>query len=1016
MHGLPIRQLLQWAVDEHRQSRTVFGIPVEKFYRPQGQRRMRLFGQTTALPLGPAAGPHTQLAQNIAAAYLCGSRYIELKTVQILDSLEIAKPCINARDEGYNTEWSTELSLQDARDEYVKAWFLLHFLADLLQLSAEPDFIFNMSVGYNLAGIQNPKVDDFIEGLKNAAQLPIFAECQLAVAEMAVQLDCDACCRRISPQICSSITLSTMHGCPPAEIEAISRYLLAEKGLHLYVKMNPTLLGYSWVKQTLDQLGYGYLRLKEESFQHDIGYSDAVAMLRRLQDFAADLGLEFGVKLSNTLPAGIGQGELPGEEMYLSGRALYPLTTSLAHRLAAEFAGRLPISFSGGCDGLNAAPLLAAGITPLTMATTLLKPGGYGRLSQAAASLDNLPGNTPGQVMPDDLAAIADVARRDGRYQKEYRPADSRKLAKKLPLTDCFTAPCQSGCPIGQDIPDYIRLVGEKRYTDAYRLITAKNPLPMITGEICPHPCTSKCTRLDYDIPVCIRELKKLAAVEGGGVPAAPAAAQGNHGVPVAVIGAGPAGLSAAYFLAGAGFPVTVIDQAAEAGGTVSRVIPDFRVSPGAVAHDLDLVQSRGVRFRLGADPAFSLADLRREGFKFICLALGAGESVPLAIAGDGDKIMPAVPFLAAWKADPTSLDLGKNVVVVGGGNSAMDAARAAKRLPGVETVTVVYRRSRAQMPAHREEMGAALAEGIGILELCQPVSLSSGRLTCQEMFLGEPGKDGRPQAQPLAGHFRELAADTVILAVGERLAGEILRQNGIEFTANGAPVHDPETLETSQQNVFIAGDALTGPATIVEAIAGGKRVAAAICAREGVALRDDGHYLQALPNDEYPDMDAAIQRKKGVLRPGYMPDREEADRCLECSRLCNICAEVCPNRANIAVRTGSGGLRDTNQIVHLDALCNECGNCATFCPYDGAPYRDKLTLFANELDFAASSNSGFYLAAGTDRAEFTVRHDDRICRLTVEDDGRVTGVQPGDEGVAAVLSALWQQQRYLFY
>ena len=1008
MQGMPFHQLLDWVTTEYQTSRSIFGIPEEKFFRPQAENGGEIFGQKLAMPIGPAAGPHTQLAQNIAAAYLCGSRFFELKTVQVMDQLVIDKPCILAKDEGYNTEWSTELSIADAYGEYVKAWFLLHFLADFLQLSRERDFVFNMSVGYDLAGIKTAKIDGFIEGLKDAADSEIFQECRAVLSARcsAGQSADPAWIQTISPQICQSITLSTMHGCPPAEIEAICRYLLSEKKLHLYVKMNPTLLGFEWVRQTLQQIGYSDIQLKESSFSHDLGYADGCGMLHRLQDYAGEQGKHFGVKLSNTLPVAISHGELPGEEMYMSGRALYPLTINLALRLAREFQGHLAISFSGGGDYFNLLKIFKTGIRPLTMATTLLKPGGYLRLRQIAGELSGHLAEGPAAGI--DISRLEELAA-DSLQNDHYRkqsPWSSRKLPNKLPLLDCFIAPCQQGCPIGQDIPEYLRLVGLADYAAAYRLIARKNPLPAITGEICDHPCTGKCTRLDYDTPVCIREMKKIAAESGSQAYRLQGAAlqPANH-IRVAIIGSGPAGLSAGYFLAGQGFAVTIFDQHDQAGGTVARIIPDFRISGQAISHDLALIESRGVQFHLAAAANFDLAKLKAAGFQYICLAIGAGHSQSIAIPG-GEKIIPAIPFLAEYKKQPAAIHLGQSVAVIGGGNSAMDAARAAKRIPGVEKVTVVYRRTRELMPAHGEEIAAALQEGIVLCELLQPLAYAAGRLVCQKMILGTPGTDGRRQPEAVPGQEVTIPAETVIAAVGETVESDLLRQNGLIFDAHGFVAVDPATLETSISNVFIAGDALSGPATVVKAIAGGRKMAESVCAKAGQSWVDPA----ALAAGDRRSEKSAVQNRKGQLQ-AVLPGEKEAERCLACGQLCNICVEVCPNRANIMVKTA--GLHDSNQVIHLDALCNHCGNCATFCPYDGAPYRDKLTLYQNEADFSSDENAGFYWLSKEGDPCFQVRANHRQDQYVLA--GQGGAVDGLDQGIYTVLTAVWQQHRYLF-
>lgn len=1012
MRPVTFEKLLHWILEEKQRFHSVFGLPQEKFYRPRPGVYRQLFGEYLESVIGPAAGPHTQLAQNIVAAYLAGGRFFELKTVQVLDRLEIPKPCINAADEGYNVEWSTELAIEEAFEEYVKAWFLLHVLQKELWGTDRRGFIFNMSVGYDLKGIKSPKVDRFIEGLKDASGTAIFQECRAVLqAEVDRLTAVDAeFIKGISPRICSSVTLSTMHGCPPAEIETICRYLLADKGLHTFVKLNPTLLGYEFVKDTLAGMGYSYIQLKEESFSHDLQYADGVALIGRLQEFAREQDRGFGVKLSNTLPVQVRRGELPGEEMYMSGRALYALTLNLAARLAREFNGHLKISFAGGGDAFNIQHIYDTGIWPITVATTLLKPGGYLRLQQIATELAaRMPGSAGEAIDVAKLAGLAAGVTGDYDFRKEKRGFSSRKLAKKLPLTDCFVAPCTAGCPIGQDIPEYIRLVGEKRYREAYELIIQKNPLPFITGSICTQHCAVKCTRLDYDEPVRIRDMKKTAAVKAD-LAARPRGgpAQGKASARVAVIGAGPAGLAAGYFLARAGLEVTIFDKKEKPGGTVSHVIPDFRLSGDALARDLELVKGTGVEFKLGVGPDISVAELQGSGYKYVFLAPGAGVSRPLKLETGGEKVIGAVEFLAGFKEDRQKVRLGKRVVVVGGGNTAMDAARAALRVPGVEEVTIIYRRTREYMPASREELQEALAEGVVFKELLVPYSWSDGVLRCRQMELGAPDASGRPGVVAKEGEYVDIPADTVLAATGQEVDYGFLEKNGIAVDDQGRIVVDPATNETSLANVFIGGDALRGPATIVEAIADGRKAAGAILDREGLATPEPGE----VSFDRELRLREINLKKGNLVRPAGDPE-QEPKRCLECGFVCNICTEVCPNRANVAVRTVDGGFRDQNQIVHVDGMCNECGNCATFCPYEGAPYKDKLTLFWKEEDFADSQNNGFLLLAGGAEPVFKVRLNGRVQEVKFDPDGR-TGADL-EQGIANLILIVYKDYRYLF-
>ena len=372
--------LLSWILREYKENQSIFGIHRSLFYTPRANApySSEIFGHSLATPVGPAAGPHTQLTQNILAAWLSGGRFIELKTVQIMDELEIPRPCIDMEDEGYNVEWSQELKLDQSAWEYIKAWVLIHTLPRVLGWEEAPfGTIFNMSVGYNLEGILTPPMQHFMDRMEDAS-----AEIAQIEDVIAAQFPNSQFTNLPIPtRLTNSVTLSTMHGCPPDEIEAIARYLLAERGLHTFVKLNPTLLGKEAVLDILhNHLGYQGIHIPDPVFEHDLKYDRAVTMLRALKQLAAERGLTFGVKLSNTLAMANHKDALPGEEMYMSGRALYPVTMNLFHKLVQEFDGDLHVSYSAGADALNVPTILACGALPITAASDLLKPGGYSRM------------------------------------------------------------------------------------------------------------------------------------------------------------------------------------------------------------------------------------------------------------------------------------------------------------------------------------------------------------------------------------------------------------------------------------------------------------------------------------------------------------------------------------------------------------------------------------------------------------------------------------------------------------
>ena len=944
MTPMSFEQLVEWVLQEKKKRGTVFGQ--HHAYRADGTHNRTMFGRTLETPIGPAAGPHTQMTQNIVAAYYAGSRFFELKTVQIMDGEELAacinRPCIKADDEGYNCEWSTELTVPQAMEEYIKAWFLLKVIAKEFGLGDMNGFQFNVSVGYDLAGIQSPKVDTFLNSMKHAEDTEIFKNCKAYLLEHADWLEhvTTEDIEQIPPEICNSVTLSTLHGCPPQEIERIAMYLLTEKGFHTFVKCNPTLLGYEFARKTMDEMGYDYIQFGDFHFKDDLQYEDAVPMLTRLMNTAKERNLEFGVKITNTFPVDVKQNELPSEEMYMSGKSLYPLSISLAAKLAKEFDGRLRISYSGGADYYNIERIVDAGIWPVTVATTLLKPGGYQRLTQMAKLLDKE--NAPFEKVDAESAGkLAEEAVKDPHHVKAMKPLPSRKMKKEVPLMDCFVAPCKEGCPIHQDITTYLQLVGEEKYEEAMEVITEKNPLPFITGTICAHNCMSKCTRNFYETPVHIREMKLKAAENGYEalleklpVPAVTKAGK------AAVIGGGPAGMAAAYFLRKGGMEVTLFEAKESLGGVVRHVIPPFRISEDAIEKDAEILRKMQVDIRCNTKVE-SLEELKKQGYTKIVLAVGAPVQGSLKLESGMPK--NALEFLAEFKQTDGKVSLGKHVVVIGGGNTAMDTARAAKRNAGVEHVYLIYRRTRRYMPADEEELVMALEDGVEFKELLSPVKLENGQLFCKVMQLSDYDVSGR-RGVTETGETVWVPADTVIAAVGEKVPTDWYQANGLAVSEKGRLYVDEKTLKTSDDNVYAAGDGLYGPATVVEAIRDGRKVAEAIAGE--VLARD----FDKLAEEE------KVYAKRGVLKE-EQKETKEAGRCLGCSTICENCVEVCPNRANIAIQVPG---MEKHQIIHVDYLCNECGNCKSFCPYSSAPYLDKFTLFETEADMENSKNQGF--------------------------------------------------------
>ena len=1020
---------------EFRNHDSIFSIDKAQFYKDDRKKTVNVFSQSCTTPMGPAAGPHTQLSQNIVASYLVGARFIELKTVQIMDHLEIAKPCIDARDEGYNVEWSTEYTLEKAYDEYLKAWIVLHMIESAMEgkVVEKPSFIFNMSCGYNLEGIKQEKMQIFIDSMIDAGKKPLFDE---YINEAKALLDegilegsdwegREECVRKtldkISRNICPSVTVSTMHGCPPKEIEAICSYLLTEKKLDTFVKLNPTLLGYDTVRKVLDDLGFNYVVLKRESFEHDLQLSDAKAMLHRLVELAGKEGRKFGVKLTNTLGNVNPQDVLPGDERYGSGRILLPLSTRVALILSEEFNGTLPISYSGGVSALSVKELFEIGIHPITLATDMLHPGGYAKMKQLCEICKEAPEAWKKETIDVSRLRkfVEEVSSPKGIAGKEFRGTNSSKVGTPLSLFDCYVAPCVEACPIHQPIPEYVALAGEGRLAEALSLIYTSNALPNITGWICDHQCQNHCTRMDYEGPVQIREVKRIAAEKGFDEfkasmwekPDEPA------DVKAAVIGAGPAGLAAAYFLALAGFDTSVFEKEKNAGGVVANIIPEFRIPLEAVEKDVQFIKDNGVKFNFGTEK--TIKELRDEGFEYIFVGVGATASNDPHVSGNGPR-ESAISFLLRSK-NGEKINLGKNVVVVGGGNTAMDAARMAIRTQGVESVTVVYRRSQSEMPADREEYEMALSDGVKFLFLANPSDVTDGIMNVKKMVLGE--KDASGRRKPVeSGETFSLDCSYMISAIGEKADQNVLDAIGVG----------------EEGKVYIIGDTKTGPSTVVRCIASAQSAVddaidkvyedilsqdddekecdcegECTCSSQEEEVIEEDEDIDEIRSEE-DDFFASIREKKSsVLLSASKTSKDflktEAKRCLECSYYCNKCTEVCPNRANVMLDMRDTGLFDDPfQILHLDAYCNECGNCAAFCPHDGGPYLKKFTLFSRPDDFENSTNSGFYC----ENDQVKIRLDGKIIDGEIDKDGKLVADVP--EEVKAMVETVFVSYSYL--
>jgi len=466
----PLAMLAQRMLSELDSRQAIFDLPARKFVLGSARHDLsvRVHGCVAAAPFGPAAGPHTQLAQNIVLSWLAGGRVMELKTVQVMDRLTIPRPCIDMQTVGYNVEWSQELTLAQSLEEYVKASMLIRILEASGRLALAPGFgrtVFDMSVGYDLAGIRSDGVQAFVRGMLDATPVVERLRRELP-AELGPLRDLD-----FPTRLSDTVTLSTFHGCPPDEIEAMALHLMQDHGLACVVKLNPTLLGATDARALLhDTLGYSELHIPDDAFEKDASWDQAMAILDRLDGRARALGLGLGVKFSNTLIVENHRRFFPPSEsrMYLSGPPLHVLAMHLVQRLRRACGDRYPVSFSAGIERANFADAVALGLAPVSVCTDLLKVGGYGRgigyfeeLTQrmdqvGATTIDEFIVRAHGEAGPADLGAARlrntelylEQLGSSTRYWAQNQRELPFKMKRRLELFDCVACnKCIPVCP-----------------------------------------------------------------------------------------------------------------------------------------------------------------------------------------------------------------------------------------------------------------------------------------------------------------------------------------------------------------------------------------------------------------------------------------------------------------------------------------------------------------------------------------------------------------------------------------
>jgi len=414
-------------------------------------------------------------------------------------------------------------------------------------------------------------------------------------------------------------------------------------------------------------------------------------------------------------------------------------------------------------------------------------------------------------------------------FRHEYEEHIKKHHCRAAVCQGLVSAPCSHTCPAGIDVPRYIRFIAEGKPAEAVAIIREKIPFPSVCGYVCIHPCEAKCRRALLDEAIGIRVLKRFAAEHDSGLWKANSTVAPASGKRIAVVGSGPAGLTAAYYLAKLGHSVTVFEALPEAGGMMRVGIPDYRLPKDILKAEIKEIEGTGVDIKTNTSIE-SLDELFQEGYDAVFLASGAHQGVKMGVKGENNAgVMECVAFLRDISLGK-EVKVGERVAVIGGGNAAVDSARTTLRL-GAKEVTIVYRRTQAEMPASAEEIEGAVAEGVKIHFLAAPSRITSKdgklQLKCLEMRLGEVDASGRPRPEPIEGSEFTMDLDTIIAAVGQR--PEIPGQFKLPLGRGNTIQVDPDTLATGREGVFAGGDAVNGPASVIEAIANGRQAASSI-------------------------------------------------------------------------------------------------------------------------------------------------------------------------------------------
>lgn len=1036
MNPPSIEQLLRMILSSFDEKGEIFDIPEKLFYKHWHYHTLytEKHGKRIHNPVGISSGPHSQMAQNIVTAWLCGARIIELKTVQPNTIPDRTKPSIDIFEGAYNCERSQELSIEQAYDQYLNAWILIHVLQHKLSLETyklkDIGTLFIMSLGYTLSDIRSDKIQWFIEKMTNCHQ----EKTEKIKAIKSIYPDVTKI--NIPDQISDSFIINTCKGCSARELEYICKFLVIDKKLHPSIKFSPKLLGYKSVMAILSAENTFDAEINEEDFENSIQYAEALSLIEKVTAISKEMGLEMTVKISNSLACKNKTSFIPqkAEEVYLSGRALHPIAVNLAAKLQTKFEGRLNISFSGGASSMNVVNLIQSGFQSITVCTDLLKPGGYGRLNQYFNELSKTfanyqaknirefilkSGNEYG-VIESAMESLRNYAIRtlnDPAYQTNELSGHSLKSKRPLHHYDCIQAPCTEASPLNIDTSSYSYFTTKNDANKAINAILADNPLPSILGMIGDDPSRLNCVRNNYEYPVLMKEIERFIAEyepeENTGLPGMPA-----NGMTAAIIGGGISGLSCAWYLSRYGFAVDIYEADAHPGGMVNKFVPSFRISDSAIQKDIRRIKNAGIKILANTEIDHERFERIRKSYNFVYLATGAKESEPCKVSGDNtENVIDPITFLSNVKMDPDYAP-GNNIAVIGNNWLAADAARAAIRMVGEEGyVALITTGTEKELDIDINSLKALKDEEIEIFEQTRVLRFitEDGKLHSLETIEVEKevnGKSKKVKFRDIEGSEEIFRFDAAIPCTTLKPGTQIIDEKKLKFAGNSR--------ETKLKNVF-AGGTMTDPvSSVMNAVADAKKAAREIAEKAGINVPeelfrqekdidlqqlkikrtqlDKPNFPDQIPPEERTDFKPVEQTLKPVKA------LKEAARCLHCDVLCNICVGVCPNNAMLGfdvnpedIKIPSITINDEeffvnypeklpiiqkHQILTINDWCNDCGNCTTFCPTAGSPNKDKLRVHFRHESFNKDSE-GLLLTRNGNYHDLTLKKNGNLAMLT---------------------------------